>query len=186
MLAHVHRPYPADVRDAVLAVCHGQPLTLPALGRLDLAIARVYVEAIRAQSLAWRPGHQRASRRHARADRVPPAPGDDRFTMQIGDPNHIAVHVGIPVVADFRRRDMALGGQGAPLAPGFHEQLFPPPGAHPRRMQLRGIANITALRPGTATHGWDTGPANVLMDAWCALKTGQAFDRDGQWARGGG
>ena len=91
----------------------------------------------------------------------------------------------VPVVADFRRRDMALGGQGAPLAPGFHEHCF-------RHAQITrvvcncgGIANITVLQPDTATFGYDTGPANVLMDAWSALKTGNAYDRDGAWARDG-
>ena len=186
VLAHGYRPYPPELRDAVLAVCHGQPLTLPELGRLDLAIARVYVQAIRA-AVAQVPqveGTVKAVGVHGQTVFHQPL-GDARFTMQIGDPNHIAVHTGIPVVADFRRRDMALGGQGAPLAPGFHAQCFRHAEITRIVCNCGGIANITVLQPGADTYGYDTGPANVLMDAWCALKTGQPFDRDGQWARGG-
>ncbi len=186
VLAHVYRPYPTALRDAVLAVCHGQPLTLPELGRLDLAIARVYVDAIRAaiEQLPASASSVKAVGVHGQTVYHQPL-GEDRFTMQIGDPNHIAVHVGIPVVADFRRRDMALGGQGAPLAPGFHDHCFRHPTIARIVCNCGGIANITVLKPGAATYGYDTGPANVLMDAWCALKTGNSFDRDGQWARGG-
>ena len=186
VLAHVHRPYPSAVRDAVLAVCEGQALTLPDLGRLDLAIARVYVAAIRVAVLQANlaQGDIQAVGVHGQTIFHQPD-GEDRFTMQIGDPNHIAVHTGLPIVADFRRRDMALGGQGAPLAPGFHERCF----RHAIRTRVvcncGGIANVTVLQPGSATYGYDTGPANVLMDAWCAQTTGESYDRDGQWARGG-
>ena len=186
VLAHEYRPYAPELRDSVLAVCHGQPLTLPELGRIDLAIARVYVGAIRAAMARLGPsdGSIKAIGVHGQTIFHQPL-GDDRFTIQIGDPNHIAVHVGVPVVADFRRRDMALGGQGAPLAPGFHEHCFRHAAITRVVCNCGGIANITVLQPGTATYGYDTGPANVLMDAWCSLKTGQAFDRDGAWARGG-
>ena len=187
VLAHQYRPYAADLREAVLAVCHGQPLTLPELGRLDLAVARVYVQAIRAAMAQLKPsdaGSIRAVGVHGQTIFHQPL-GDDRFTIQIGDPNHIAVHVGLPVVADFRRRDMALGGQGAPLAPGFHEQCFRHAAITRVVCNCGGIANITVLQPGLATYGYDTGPANLLMDAWCVQETGQPFDKDGAWARGG-
>lgn len=186
VLAHEYRPFTQALRDDVLAICHGQPLTLPELGRLDLAVARVYVGAIRAAmaQLAPSAGSVRAVGVHGQTIYHQPL-GDDRFTIQIGDPNHIAVHTGVPVVADFRRRDMALGGQGAPLAPGFHELCFRDASATRVVCNCGGIANITVLRPGELTHGYDTGPANVLMDAWCASKTGKAFDKDGAWARGG-
>lgn len=186
VLSHVHLPYSTTVRDAVLALCHGQPLTLPELGRLDLTIARVYVDAIRAAVAELPPAERSIKAVGVHGQTVYHQPlGEDRFTMQIGDPNHIAVHAGVPVVADFRRRDMALGGQGAPLAPGFHAQCFRHPMITRIVCNCGGIANITVLQPGAATHGYDTGPANVLMDAWCARKTGNTFDRDGQWARGG-
>jgi anhydro-N-acetylmuramic acid kinase len=111
--------------------------------------------------------------------------GAERFTMQLLDPNRLAVATGIGVVADFRRRDMALGGQGAPLAPGFHDVAL----RHPSRTRVvlnaGGIANISLLVPGQPCIGFDTGPANILMDAWVGFKRGQRFDRDGAWAATG-
>ena len=186
VLAHVYTPYSTALREEIKAVCHGQPLTLPQLGLLDLAVARKYVEAIRAAlaQAGLQPAQVRAVGCHGQTVFHQPL-GEDRFTMQIGEPNTIAVGVGIPIVADFRRRDMALGGQGAPLAPALHDHWF----RHPQRTRVvlngGGIANITALIPGQPTYGFDTGPANVLMDGWCQARTGQAFDRDGQWARSG-
>ena len=186
VLTHAYAPYPSELREQILAVCHGQPLTLPQLGLLDLAVARQYVLAVQ-RALAeagLKPEQVRALGAHGQTVYHQPL-GADRFTLQIGDPNTIAVGTGIPVVADFRRRDMALGGQGAPLAPGFHEHWF----RHSAKTRVvlngGGIANITALVPGQPTYGFDTGPANVLMDAWCALKTGKAYDADGRWASSG-
>ena len=186
VLAHVHRPYPIALRDEVMAICHGQPLTLPQLGAIDLAVARQYVEAIRGAlaAAALTPAQVRAVGVHGQTVFHQPL-GADRFTMQIGDPNTIAVGTGVPVVADFRRRDMALGGQGAPLAPAFHDQWFRHASLTRVVLNGGGIANITALVPGQDTYGFDTGPANVLMDGWCKRKTGQAFDADGRWARSG-
>ena len=186
VLAHVYTPYPVALRDEVMAICHGQPLTLPQLGVIDLAIARKYVEAIRAAMSDARltPSQVRAVGVHGQTVYHQPL-GADRFTMQIGDPNTIAVGTGVPVVADFRRRDMALGGQGAPLAPAFHDHWF----RHASRTRVvlngGGIANITAMRPGQDTYGFDTGPANVLMDGWCTDRTGRPYDDRGQWARSG-
>lgn len=186
VLAHIYEPYPAALRDEVLAICHGQSLTLPQLGVIDLAIARKYVAAIRAALTAAKlaPSQVRAVGVHGQTVYHQPL-GEDRFTIQIGDPNTIAVGAGVPVVADFRRRDMALGGQGAPLAPGFHDHWF----RHASRTRVvlngGGIANITAMRPAQDTYGFDTGPANVLMDGWCGAKTGRPYDDRGQWARSG-
>ena len=186
VLAHVYTPYPVALREQVMAICHGQPLTLPQLGLIDLAIARKYVEAIRAglQAAGLAPSQVAAVGVHGQTVYHQPL-GADRFTMQIGDPNTIAVGTGVPVVADFRRRDMALGGQGAPLAPAFHDHWF----RHATRTRVvlngGGIANITAMVPGHATYGFDTGPANVLMDGWCTEKTGRPYDDKGRWAASG-
>lgn len=115
---------------------------------------------------------------------------DVPVTLQIGDPNQIVRLTGVTTVADFRRRDVALGGQGAPLAPAFHAAVF----AHSKRtrvvLNLGGIANVTVLRPNSEVLGFDTGPANGLLDAWFVqhhAHTGESddFDRDGDWAAGG-
>ena len=106
-------------------------------------------------------------------------------TLQIGDNNQIVARTGITVVGDFRRRDIALGGQGAPLVPAFHQALL----AHPteRRMVLNigGIANLSLLIPGQPVRGYDTGPGNMLMDAWIWRQCGKPYDKDAQWASEG-
>lgn len=113
---------------------------------------------------------------------------DDRpaLTIQIGDPNIIASRTGIPVVADFRRMDIAAGGQGAPLAPLFHHAAFAGSGQR-ALLNLGGIANVTILPDPGEGHilGFDTGPANTLLDLWCASHLGQAFDAGGSWAATG-
>ena len=108
------------------------------------------------------------------------------FSIQIGDPNRIAERTGITTVADFRRRDIAAGGQGAPLAPAFHEWYFSAPGQYRALVNLGGIANVTHLRgDGSAPLGFDTGPANRLLDLWCQEHTGADYDSNGEWAAGG-
>ena len=109
----------------------------------------------------------------------PPAP----FSMQIGDPNIIAQRTGITTVADFRRRDMAAGGQGAPLVPLFHREVFRHPERNRAILNIGGIANLTLLPAASDdVQGFDSGPGNCLMDQWSILHLGRPFDRDGQWA----
>ena len=108
------------------------------------------------------------------------------FTVQIGDPNTIAVETGIDVIADFRRKDIALGGQGAPLVPAFHQQMFASPGKKRVILNIGGIANVTYL-PGNSDDvlGFDTGPGNTLIDAWIQQVKGEPFDENGEWAQSG-
>ena len=117
-----------------------------------------------------------------RADGV----GGQRFTVQIGDPNRIAEITGIDTVADFRRRDIAAGGQGAPLVPLFHQALFRHRARHRFVINIGGIANVTVL-PADSTRllGFDTGPGNALLDAWVRHCRGDYWDEDGAWAAGG-
>ncbi len=104
------------------------------------------------------------------------------FTWQIGDPNSLAEMTGITVVADFRRRDVAAGGQGAPLLPVFHDQVFRSNDEDRVIVNLGGIANITILKRDATVTGFDTGPANRLLDAWISLHQSKDFDADGAWA----
>lgn len=108
---------------------------------------------------------------------------DPSFTWQIGDPNRVVAGTGIPVVADFRRMDMALGGQGAPLVPAFHHAVFGSDDEVRTVVNIGGIANITRL--GSTVTGYDIGPGNGLMDAWIQRNRGENFDRDGAWAASG-
>ena len=179
-------PYPAELKAAVLAVCRDQAAPLCVLGRIDVELARWYSRAV--EQLLNEAGVAAASvcaiGSHGQTVHHEPG-GDAPFTMQLGDPNLLAAHTGITVVADFRRRDMALGGQGAPLAPGFHDAVF----RHPARCRVvlncGGIANISVLAPGRECIGYDTGPANILLDAWVQARAGQPFDKDGAWAMQG-
>lgn len=107
------------------------------------------------------------------------------FTMQIGDPNLIAARTGIPVVADFRRRDMAHGGEGAPLLPAFHAAVFADSTERRAVLNLGGIANLTMLLPSQPVTGFDTGPANGLMDAWIRRHRQLPYDEGGAWAASG-
>ena len=176
-------PYPAELKVAMLAVCRDQAVPLRLLGRIDVELARWYSRAV--QQLLNEAGVASAAVRaigsHGQTVHHEPG-GDAPFTMQLGDPNLLAARTGITVVADFRRRDMALGGQGAPLAPGFHDAVF----RHPARCRVvlncGGIANISVLAPGRECIGYDTGPANILLDAWVQARAGLQFDKDGSWA----
>ena len=106
------------------------------------------------------------------------------YSIQINAPALLAELTDIDVIADFRSRDIAARGQGAPLVPAFHQAIFSTD--HPRAvLNLGGIANVTLLESGTPLRGFDTGPANVLLDMWCQDKTGKAYDEDGRWAASG-
>ncbi len=108
-------------------------------------------------------------------------------TLQIGDANIIAYQTGITTVADFRRMDIAAGGEGAPLAPAFHKWLFQNEKSERVILNIGGMANITLLPANdkTAIKGFDTGPGNALMDDWVQQHLDQDFDRDGKWAKSG-
>ena len=119
---------------------------------------------------------------HGQTVRHDPAAG---YTIQINAPALLAELTGIAVIADFRSRDIAAGGQGAPLVPAFHQAFFASKDTRRAILNLGGIANVTLLDPRRPTFGFDTGPANVLLDTWIQDKKGNAFDNDGCWAASG-
>lgn len=107
------------------------------------------------------------------------------YTLQIGNAALLVELTGITVVSDFRSRDIAAGGQGAPLVPAFHDQVLRHPDIHRVIVNIGGISNLTDLPPNGDTSGFDCGPGNLLMDAWCAQHTGKPFDDHGAWAASG-
>ncbi|WP_268801622.1 anhydro-N-acetylmuramic acid kinase [Piscirickettsia litoralis] len=111
--------------------------------------------------------------------------GSHPSSIQLGDANIIASQTGITTVCDFRRRDIALGGQGAPLVPAFHEALFKSDKITRIILNIGGIANISVLKPGTPTYGYDTGPGNMLMDSWIKQHQHKNYDEQGAWAQSG-
>ncbi len=160
--------------------------SLDEIGQLDVAVAREF--AASALGLLGRarlePSAVAAIGSHGQTLRHrPDLPFP--FTWQIGDPNALAELTGITVVGDFRRRDVAAGGQGAPLLPVFHDQVFRSEREDRVILNLGGIANITVLARGKEVSGFDTGPANRLLDAWILRHRGEAFDPHGAWAATG-
>jgi anhydro-N-acetylmuramic acid kinase len=115
----------------------------------------------------------------------PPTTGKHGYTQQIGDPNIIALRTGITTAADFRRKDMAAGGQGAPLVPAFHREVFCSAQKNRVIANIGGMANITVLPIRGEVTGFDTGPGNVLLDAWIFRQLGKTYDAHGSWARQG-
>jgi len=107
------------------------------------------------------------------------------FTVQVNDPARLAELTGIDVIADFRRRDMAAGGQGAPLVPAFHEAVFRSRESSRAVVNIGGISNVTWLPMGGRTIGFDCGPGNVLLDGWARRHLGARYDEDGRWASAG-
>ncbi|VTP67372.1 Anhydro-N-acetylmuramic acid kinase [Leclercia adecarboxylata] len=179
-------PIPQEIKQAILNICQGQQLTLSQLGQLDTQLGRLFGDAVLAlmNQEDLRPQDVVAIGCHGQTVWHEPV-GEAPHTLQIGDNNQIVAKTGVTVVGDFRRRDMALGGQGAPLVPAFHHALL----AHPteRRMVLNigGIANLSLLIPGQPVRGFDTGPGNMLMDAWIWRQAGKPYDKDAQWACSG-
>jgi anhydro-N-acetylmuramic acid kinase len=180
-------PWPDELRTRILRVAQDETtLDLDAFGRLDVAIGQVFADA--AEALLVQSGTPSTSVRaigsHGQTIRHRPL-GEHPFTLQIGNAAVIAERCGIDVVADFRSADVAAGGQGAPLLPAAHAMLLGAPGRTRVVLNLGGIANITILAADGTVFGFDTGPANSLMDAWCLRHHGEAFDRNGAFAASG-
>lgn len=161
-------------------------LTLDDVGELDVAIGRAFAEAARtaladagmdAEAVTAIGSHGQTLR-HRPHGALP-------FTLQLGCAATIAERTGITTVAGFRARDVAAGGHGAPLVPALHAALLHAPGESRAVLNLGGIANFTLLPAAGPVRGFDTGPANGLMDAWCLEHRGQAYDRDGAFAASG-
>ncbi|MDO6563883.1 anhydro-N-acetylmuramic acid kinase [Amphritea sp. 1_MG-2023] len=186
LIASHNEPIPAAIHAATLALFNPADNEIERLGRLDLALAELFATAV--NQLIHRHQLERADivaiGSHGQTIRHRP---EAHFTLQIGDPNRIAELTGITTVADFRRRDMAAGGQGAPLVPAFHSALFRHPKHNRILVNIGGMANLTILE--AAAHkpvlGYDTGPGNVLMDSWIKQQQQKNYDREGQWAATG-
>lgn len=187
LVAGLTYPWDETLRERILAVAQDeQRLDLDGYGYLDVAVGHAFADA--AQAVLARAGVNagdvRAIGSHGQTIRHRPD-GSHPFTLQIGDPSVIAERTRIDTVADFRRADVAAGGQGAPLVPAFHATVLRPATGARVVLNLGGIANVTRLTAEGGVIGFDTGPANGLMDAWCLRHRGEAFDRDGIFAASG-
>lgn len=186
VVAARHQALEPDLRLALLAAANGEPCTLDQLGELEVRLAHAYATTV--HDLLRDSGVDAAgiAAIGAHGQTVCHRPGGPwPHSRQLLCANMLAVALARPVVADFRRRDLALGGQGAPLAPIFHDVAFRRDDTKVAVLNLGGIANVTWLAPGCDALGFDTGPANVLMDAWIQRHRAVAFDKDGAWAASG-
>lgn len=187
IIATRKHPIPSRLQQQLSAlIASPDRVSLDQLGILDSELGRLYAEAVAALlKTADTPadavraiGSHGQTVRH-RPDTQPP------FSLQLGDAAALAALSGITTVSDFRRADIALGGQGAPLAPAFHAWAFTNPESCRVIVNIGGIANITVLEPGQPVIGFDTGPGNTLLDTWVCEHLGYAFDDGGQWAAAG-
>ena len=188
VLAHEHRPFSPTLAAELLALNTVGPNELHRAALAGNAVTRVYAEVARA--LLTRCGTTAAQvlaiGAHGQTVRHRPGEFDGTgYTLQLGSPALLAERVGIDIVADFRSRDVAAGGQGAPLVPAFHRAVFGRAGQTLGVLNIGGIANLTALKSDGSTTGFDCGPGNALMDHWCREHTGQPFDDAGAWAMSG-
>jgi anhydro-N-acetylmuramic acid kinase len=183
--AAIAASYPPELRQALLTASREpESCTVDALGHLDHWVGECFLQA--AERLIEKSGVDRGRLRaigsHGQTLRHLPR-AERPFTLQIGDPNLIAAGTGVTTVADFRRRDLALGGEGAPLASGFHRCYLSSRDENRVVLNLGGIANITILPAhGGTVSGCDTGPANGLLDAWIRHTRDEPFDDGGRWA----
>ncbi|WP_407334439.1 anhydro-N-acetylmuramic acid kinase [Enterovibrio sp. 27052020O] len=179
-------PFPESLKEKLIALSQGAPVTLEEIGTIDHFLGKTYASAVnqflaetglRAESIT-------AIGCHGQTVFHQPS-GPMPFTMQLGDANIIAALTGITTVTDFRRKDMALGGQGAPLVPAFHRYLFGENNKTRVVLNIGGIANISIMTPNQPVIGYDTGPGNMLMDSWVLQHQNTPYDQDGKWAASG-
>ncbi len=184
LLAKYYLPFDGTLKNDLLA------LHLPASNELHHAqiignkLARLYADAVDSllnQSKSSN-NHINAIACHGQTIRHCPEHG---YSLQIGNAALLAELTGITVVGDFRNSDIAAGGQGAPLVPAFHDKVLRHPRIHRVIVNIGGISNLTDLSPHQATTGFDCGPGNLLMDTWCARRTGEPYDDNGSWAASG-
>ncbi|MCS5588171.1 MAG: anhydro-N-acetylmuramic acid kinase [Porticoccaceae bacterium] len=177
-----------NLKQDILRLCHSDADRVQLLAETDHRLGKLYAATslalldklgLEASQIAAIGCHGQTVRHAAPTEHSIP------FSLQIGDANILAANTGIAVVADFRRKDMALGGQGAPLVPAFHRQMFASAEKNRVIVNIGGIANITSLPTDNSCTGFDTGPGNMLMDLWSQTHLGTAYDHNGDWAASG-
>ncbi|XZG69562.1 anhydro-N-acetylmuramic acid kinase [Chitinibacteraceae bacterium HSL-7] len=184
LLASHGQPLPSALRKTLAELQASTPNELETAALAGNALAEAYAEAVLALLLRAGVAAQDilAIGNHGQTIRHRPEAG---YTLQIGNHARLAELTGITVVGDFRSRDIAAGGQGAPLVPAFHRSVFAHASTHRVIVNIGGIANLTDLPPGGEVIGFDTGPGNVLMDGWCERHLGKSYDVGGEWSAGG-
>lgn len=188
LLGTACQPIGEELKDRILKLCLPGSDSVQLFGETDHLLGVLFAEAAISvmESAGIKPEQISAIGSHGQTVRhSPPAENNSAFSLQIGDPTIIAARTGCTVVADFRRADMAQGGQGAPLVPAFHQRLFSSPDKNRVILNIGGIANITLLANDGHCLGYDTGPGNILLDSWCHSQLGKPYDNNGDWGSAG-
>ncbi len=188
VIAHAHRAFAGDLKLELLALNSPGPDELHRAALAANALTLDCAELVQAllDSTAIDASQVRAIGAHGQTVRHRPREFDGiGYTLQLNAPALLAERTSIDVIADFRSRDVAAGGLGAPLVPAFHRAAFGHVAAGVAVLNIGGIANLTFLDADGSTSGFDCGPGNVLMDLWCQSHTGEAFDAGGRWAATG-
>jgi anhydro-N-acetylmuramic acid kinase len=191
VLAQASQPMPSDLREQFLRLNSSDRDELHRGALAANALTQLYAQTVhdllaQAQRLGIDASAISAIGAHGQTVRhQPQTGGTSGYTWQLHNPALLAELTGLDVVADFRNADLAAGGQGAPLVPGFHAALWADGQTVRAVLNIGGISNLTLLAPNQPVMGFDCGPGNALMDHWCERHTGQAFDADGRWAASG-
>ena len=188
VLAHEHSPFAPPLRAELLALNRSGADEIHRVALAGNLLARSYAGVVASllATAGLKPAQVAAVGCHGQTVRHRPGEFDPTgYTVQVNSPALLAELSRIDVVADFRSRDVAAGGQGAPLVPAFHRALFAHPGQATAVLNLGGIANLSSIGADGSTLGFDCGPANALLDLWCTASTGQGFDANGAWAAAG-
>lgn len=182
-------PYDARTRNKIFELTRPGNNEIDRMGALDKYLGQLFAKAVNLllEECGYQAKDIQAIGSHGQTIRHRPrsAGTHEQFTLQIGDPNILVQNTGITTVADFRRRDMAAGGQGAPLAPTFHHEMFHSTQESRCILNIGGMSNVTYLPKSGEVIGFDTGPGNVLMDAWIRSFGSHHYDKGGAWAAEG-
>lgn len=179
-------PMPDDLRLAISALLKTGETTLQKLGEIDHRLGLLYADSINAFLAKNQLKAEDITAIGCHGQTVWHSPDSAYpFTTQIGDMNLVAAKTGITTIADFRRKDMAVGGQGAPLVPAFHQAIFSDANRLTVVLNIGGISNISVLQPNFPTIGYDVGAGNTLMDSWIEQHQGKRYDKNAEWAMSG-
>lgn len=184
LLATYYQAYPAELQEELLALHHPSQNELHRAQMVANELADHYANATKQLLLSVNVSSEQVSAIGCHGQTIRHCP-ESGYTLQLGNAALLAELTGITVVNDFRSRDIAAGGQGAPLVPAFHHKMLRHPNIHRVIVNIGGISNLTNLAPGQATSGFDCGPGNLLMDAWIRRHLCLAYDKDGAWAASG-
>lgn len=179
-------PMPEDLRANLAELLKSGETSLQKLGEIDHHLGVLYADCVNDFLVKNQLEASQITAIGCHGQTVWHAPqGNFPFTMQIGDMNLVAARTGITTVGDFRRKDMAMGGQGAPLVPAFHEAVFARPNQFTVVLNIGGISNISVLDPKSETIGYDVSVGNALMDSWIEKHLGKRYDKNAEWAKTG-